>query len=61
MYKIFIRLDEPIFNALIKAAQAEKRGTREQAEVLLIRALGLPFPPTPPSPQKEAAHERQPA
>lgn len=39
MYKIMIRLDEPIFNALIKSAKDEKRGTREQAEWIIYERL----------------------
>lgn len=59
MYKIMIRLDEPIFNALIKSAKDEKRGTREQAEWLIcerLKQLKLLHPTTPP--KQESTLER---
>ena len=37
-------LDDTTFGLLIKSAMRERRPTSWQAEVLLRRALGLPFP-----------------
>lgn len=56
MYKIMIRLEEPIFNALIKSAKDEKRGTREQAEWIICERLKQQ--PAPPTELKESARER---
>lgn len=61
MYKMMIRLDELEFNTLVKSAQEEHRATREQAEVILRRGLGLPFPRVQPTSTalKEVQRERQ--
>lgn len=62
MYKIMIRLDEPIFNALIKSAKDENRGTREQAEWFVseqLRRLGL-LPPITTTTKQESVHVHQP-
>lgn len=56
---IKISLDDEMTTRLIQEAATEKRNIVRQAEVILRRALGLPFPrvqPTP-TPQKEAHHE----
>jgi hypothetical protein len=43
--KLKIELDNETTEALMKSAVRELRPAGSQAEVLLKRALGLPFPP----------------
>jgi len=44
--RIRLELDAQTTQALIRSAVSEKRPVAWQAEILLRRALGLPFPET---------------
>jgi hypothetical protein len=62
--RLRLELDQETHDALLKAALVEKRPIDWQAEVILRRALGLPFPradknvPSTPNPEamKEVRH-----
>lgn len=57
---IKISLDDEMTTRLIQEAATEKRNIARQAEVILRRALGLPFPRVqtiPPHKTKEAIRE----
>jgi hypothetical protein len=58
--KIRLDLDQETAQALIKSGLHELRAPAQQAEVLLRRALGLPFPPEPP-PTTAEKESREPA
>lgn len=49
-----LSLDEETFQRLVQEAQRERRPTAWHAEVLLRRALGLPFPHSLSEPAKPA-------
>jgi hypothetical protein len=55
-----IEIDTEMIERLTAQAVNEKRSIPRQAEVILRKALGLPFPRVQPIPTKEASHERQP-
>lgn len=62
--QIKIEIDAEMTERLTVQAVNEKRSIPRQAEVILRRALGLPFPRVQtfyPTPQQEATHDRQPA
>lgn len=54
MAQIKLDLDTETFSRLVASALDERRPIPWQAEVILRRALGLPFPPI--LPMQEGAH-----
>lgn len=55
--RLVLKVDQALLERLITEATAEKRPLAWQAEVLLRRALGLPFPQDRPQQErKEAGH-----
>ena len=53
MATLQIRLDPETHGKLVDSALAERRPVNWQAEVIIRRALGLPFPMTAPDPQPQ--------
>ncbi len=57
MAQLRVHLDTETYQRLLDAALTERRPVPWQAEVVLRRALGLPFPYDPPSKQRGACIE----
>ena len=53
MVQLKVTLDQPTYEALVNLALDERRPVPWQAEVVIRRALGLPFPATVPDPQPQ--------
>jgi hypothetical protein len=53
--RVKLELDTETFGRLIEAAVTERRPVDFQAEVILMRALGVPPPEVPPSTPTNAA------
>ncbi len=52
MARLRIELDRETYSRLVSSALTEKRPVDWQAEVVIRRALGLPFPAVAPQPQQ---------